>query len=49
MDDRIEELKMQVDDLKEALDATYACVGCTERSCRDCEVKRIRLEALSDE
>jgi hypothetical protein len=48
-DTREDVLAMRVDDLREVLDDTFACVGCTETSCRDCEVSRNRREALGDD
>jgi hypothetical protein len=48
-DTREDVLAMRVDDLREVLDRTYDCIGCEERSCRDCEVSRSRREALGDE
>ena len=48
-DSREDILEMRNDDLREVLDSTFQCVGCGERDCRDCEVSRLRREALGDE
>ena len=42
-------LEMRMDDMREALEETYQCVGCEEKDCRDCEISRLRREALGDE
>jgi len=42
-------IEMRLDEMKDVLDQTYECVGCPDKSCRDCEVSRNRREALSDE
>ena len=48
-DTREDVLAMRVDDLREVLDDTYMCIDCDARDCRDCEISRLRREALNDE